>query len=118
MLPTNRAPTKKVNNVSPGTEKVGCAQPIIEIAVVIAVVGPITLSVLGSWDSYLWSTGETTPSIAIDSPSEQWYWVTVTSAGPCEETAATSVDPATPVFADGFDSGDCTAWSTTVGEVP
>ena len=113
MLPTNRAPTKKVNNVSPGTEKVGCAQPIIEIAVVIAVVGPITLSVLGSWDSYLWSTGETTPSIAIDSPSEQWYWVTVTSAGPCEETAAI-LAPGTVFFADGFESGDTSAWSSKV----
>ena len=80
---------------------------------------PITLSVPGSYDSYLWNTGDTTSSIFIDPLFEQWYWVTVSSAGPCDETAATSVDPTTPdIFANGFESGDCTDWSTTVGEVP
>jgi hypothetical protein len=88
----------------------GCAQPIIEIAGV----GPMTLSVLGSYDSYLWITGETTSTIDVDPLFDQWYWVTVTSAGPsCEETALIWVDPAT-VFADGFESGDTTAWSNTV----
>jgi hypothetical protein len=96
------------------TASLGCAKPIIEIAWG----DPITLSVPGSYDSYLWITEETTPTIDIDPLFEQWYWVTVTSAGSCEETAATSVAPATPVFADGFESGNCTAWSTTVGEVP
>ena len=93
------------------TASTGCAQPIIEI-----VWGnPITLSVPGSYDSYLWITGETTSTIDIDPLFEQWYWVTVTSAGPCEETAATSVDPAdNSIFADGFESGDTTLWSRTV----
>ena len=91
------------------TASTGCAQPIIEI-----VWGnPITLSVPGSYDSYLWITGETTSTIDIDPLFEQWYWVTVTSAGPCEETAATSVDPAT-LFTDGFESGDTMLWSSTV----
>ena len=93
------------------TASTGCAQPIIEI-----VWGnPITLSVPGSYDSYLWITGETTSTIDIDPLFEQWYWVTVTSAGPCEETAATSVDPAdNSIFADGFESGDTMLWSRTV----
>ena len=93
------------------TATMGCGQPIIEIAWG----DPITLSVPGSYDSYLWITGETTSTIDIDPLFEQWYWVTVTSAGPCEETAATSVDPAdNSIFADGFESGDTTLWSRTV----
>jgi len=85
----------------------GCAQPTIEIACG----DPITLSVPGSYDSYLWITGETTST--IDPLFEQWYWVTVTS-GSCEETAATSVDPTSLIFADGFESGGTSEWSTTV----
>ena len=93
------------------TANIGCAQPIIEIAWG----NPITLSAPGSYDSYLWITGETTSTIDIDPLFEQWYWVTVTSAGPCEETAATSVDPAdNSIFADGFETGDTTLWSSTV----
>ena len=74
---------------------------------------------MGFYDSYLWSTGETTPSIDISSSIdirpvvEQWYWATVTSAGPCEETAAYLVDLA-KVFADGFETGDTSVWSTWV----
>jgi len=86
----------------------GCAQPIIEHAGI----DPITLSLSSSWDSYLWSTGETDPSIAVDPGLWRWYWVTVTSTGPCEETAATWVGPETPVFADGFESGDTSEWSS------
>jgi hypothetical protein len=93
------------------TANTDCAQPVIEIAWG----DPITLSVPGSYDSYLWITGETTLTIDIDPLFEQWYWVTVTSAGPCEETAATSVDPAdNSVFADGFESGDTALWSRTL----
>jgi hypothetical protein len=91
------------------TASLGCAQPIIEIAWG----DPITLSVSGSYDSYLWSTGETTSSIDIDPLWDQWYWVTVTSAGPCDETGAKWVDPAT-LFTDGFESGNTTLWSSTV----
>jgi hypothetical protein len=88
------------------TANTGCAQPTIEITWG----DPITLSVPGSYDSYLWNTGETTSAIDIDPLVERWYWVTVTSAGPCEETAAV----ATPIFLDGFESGDTTAWSAAV----
>jgi hypothetical protein len=88
----------------------GCAQPTIEVAWG----DPITLSLSGSYDSYLWSTGETTASIVVDPQFEQWYWVTVTSTGPCEETASTWVGSETQIFANGFESGDATEWSTTV----
>ena len=94
------------------TAALGCAPPVIEIAWG----DPITLSLRLSFDSYQWSTGDTTSTIDIDPFFEQWYWVTVTTAGPCEETAATLVDPAlkTPVFVDGFESGNTSLWSTTV----
>ena len=88
----------------------GCAQPIIEHA------GddPITLSLSASWDSYLWSTGETTSSIDVDPQLWRWYWVTVTSSGSCEETATIWVGPAIPLFTDGFESGDTSEWSASV----
>jgi hypothetical protein len=93
------------------TASLACAQPIIEI-----VWGdPITLSVPGSYDSYLWITGETTSTIDIAPLFDQWYWVTVTSTGPCEETGTVWVDPAlNPIFADGFELGDTTEWSASV----
>jgi len=83
----------------------GCAQPDIEK------VDPTTLSVLGSYNSYLWNAGEITSSIAIDPLLDQWYWARVASTGPCDETATIWVGPAIPVFADGFESGDTSAWS-------
>jgi hypothetical protein len=92
------------------TSSGGCAQPII----VQTGDDPITVSLSASWDSYLWSTGEATSSIVVDPQLWKWYWVTVTSTGPCEETAATWVGPEITVFADGFESGDTSAWSTTV----
>ncbi len=88
----------------------GCAQPIIEQAGV----DPITLSLSGGWDSYLWSTGETDSSIVVDPQLWKWYWVTVSSTGPCEETASTWVGSETSIFSDGFESGDTTLWSNTV----
>jgi len=92
------------------TESGGCAQPII----VQTGDDPITLSLTGTYDGYLWSTGEATSSIVVDPQLWRWYWVTVTSTGPCEETTATWVGPETPVFADGFESGDTSAWSDAV----
>jgi hypothetical protein len=91
------------------TDSSGCAQPETEIMWG----SPITLAVSGSYDSYLWITGEATSTIDITPLYDQWYWVTVTSAGPCEETALTWVDPTT-VFVNGFESGDTTRWSSTV----
>ncbi|MGB5661574.1 MAG: fibronectin type III domain-containing protein, partial [Thermoanaerobaculia bacterium] len=96
--------------VTATTASDGCAQPIIKITGV----DPITLSLIRSYDSYLWSTGETDPSIDVDPPFGQWYWVTVTSAGPCEETASTWVEPGMTIVTDGFESGDTSAWSSTV----
>jgi len=80
----------------------GCAQPDIEK------VDPTTLSVLGSYNTYLWT------SIVIDPLLDQWYWVRVTSTGPCDETATIWGGPAIPVFADDFESGDTSAWSSKV----
>jgi len=91
------------------TANTGCVQPEIQIGWE----RPITLSLSGSFDSYLWSTGETTSTIDINPLFDQWYWVTVTSTGPCEETASIWVDPTT-IFANGFESGDTTWWSNTV----
>jgi hypothetical protein len=90
------------------TSSFGCAQPVVRIAGA----GPFTLSLIGTYDSYLWSTGETAPTIEVNPPPDEWFWVTVTSAGGCEESAATLVDP--NIFADGFESGDSALWSTTV----
>jgi len=88
-----------------------CGQPVITATGV----GPFTLSLTESYDSYAWNTGETTPSIIVDPSSEQWYAVAVTSTGPCDEAAAISVTPIEPlVFSDGFESGDTTEWSGTV----
>ena len=50
------------------TASIGCTQPIIEIAWG----SSITLSLPGSYDSYLWITGETTPTIDIDPLYDQW----------------------------------------------
>ncbi len=95
--------------VMPTTASAGCPQPIVQQTEE----DPITLSLSESFDSYVWSTGETTSSIDVDAQLWQWYWVTVTSAGPCEETASTWVGPPIPFFADGFESGATTAWSST-----
>jgi hypothetical protein len=93
------------------TADTGCGQPIITATGI----GPFTLSLTESYDSYAWNTGETTPSIIVDPSSEQWYAVAVTSTGPCDEAAAISVTPIEPlVFSDGFESGDTSEWSTTV----
>jgi hypothetical protein len=36
---------------------------------------------------------------------------------PIVDMGADEFNPPTPIFSDGFESGDCTAWSNTVGEV-
>jgi hypothetical protein len=95
------------------TAGTGCAQPVI----VTEGPGPFTLSVTASYDSYTWSTAETTPSIVVGPPYGRWIWVTVTSSGGCEETAATAVGVApilALIFEDDFESGGTTEWSSSV----
>lgn len=96
--------------VMPTTESAGCAQPIIQQTGE----NPITLSLAGGHDSYLWNTGQGTASIDVDPTIWRWYWVTVTNAGPCEETATTWVGPPIPFFQDGFESGNTAGWSGSV----
>jgi len=94
--------------VSATTTTVGCVEPAIQLTWG----SPIILSVQQSFDSYLWSTGETTSTIQITPPSLGWYSVTVTGPGACEESASIFVDPAI-VFKDGFESGNTSVWSSS-----
>jgi Leucine-rich repeat (LRR) protein len=87
------------------TAQLGCAEPTI----VRTSGSPIILDLDAAYDSYLWSTGETTASITVPDVDDEWYWVTVTSPGPCEESAV--IHLAIPLFADGFESGTTSAWS-------
>ena len=93
------------------TSNGGCAQPVIQ-----SIWGDnVTLSVSGSFDSYQWSTGQTTPTIVVPMPSSpRWYWAKMTFPASCEETAAALLDPADVVFLDDFENGDTAAWSTSV----
>jgi Leucine Rich repeats (2 copies)/Leucine Rich Repeat len=90
------------------TAATGCAAPGIEISWGY----PTTLSLTMNFDSYAWSTGETSPAIAVDPSVTRFYWVTVASSGPCQESAIVLVDQV--VFSDDFDSGDDGAWSNAV----
>jgi Leucine-rich repeat (LRR) protein len=86
----------------------GCAEPVVQWRWG----DEVTLSVGGSFDSYQWSTGETTPTIVVPvPPSPRWYWVTVTAPGSCEETATALLD--SDVFSDGFEAGDTSDWSAS-----
>ena len=106
--PKNRVGSAISSSEMVSTANTGCAQPIIRMAGT----GPFTLSLARSYESYLWSTAETTASIVVNPPPDEWFWVTVTSAGGCEESAAILVVP--NIFADGFESGNSTVWSNTV----
>ncbi|MCB0733532.1 MAG: choice-of-anchor L domain-containing protein [Flavobacteriales bacterium] len=57
------------------------------------------------FDSYEWSTGDTTPTLTVSSPG--WYWLTVKRDG-CPETDSMYVDSKpTPVFDLGPDQFVC-----------
>ena len=86
----------------------GCVAPFITASGI----HPTTLSAPPGMNGYLWSTGETTPSITVDPSAPTWFWVTVFD-GICEESASILVDEAA-LFSDGFESGDTSAWSATV----
>jgi hypothetical protein len=77
---------------------------------------PWTLYTTEVFDSYLWSTGESTRIISVDPADTTWYWVTTTAAGSSQESATMLVDPNLPaeIFDDGFESGDTTEWSNSV----
>jgi hypothetical protein len=88
------------------TANLGCAQPVI----VMTWGEPTTLSVPGTFDSYTWSTGETSPNIEVSPYETRFYRVTVTNPGSCQESAIMLVDQ-DQIFADGFESGDTSAWA-------
>lgn len=90
------------------TAATGCAAPVIDITWG----NPTTLSLTSGYDSYFWNTGETSPTIGVDPNDPRFYWVTVTSPGPCQESAIVLVDPL--LFSDGFESGDLGQWSLAV----
>lgn len=91
----------------------GCAQPVIE-----ATWGdPTILTVPGNFGSFVWNTGETSPSISVSPSITRYYWVTVTSPGSCQESASILIDEQ-PIFIDGFESGDTLAWETTRPSAP
>ncbi len=90
------------------TADTGCAAPAIDLAWG----DPAVLSLTSGYDSYLWSTGETGPTILVDPNNPRFYWVTVTSSGPCQESAIELVDPL--FFSDGFESGGVGGWSSAV----
>ncbi len=69
------------------TAGLGCPQPTISITRS----DEITLSLNDAFESYLWSTDETAPIIVVDPESPEWFWVTVTFDGGCEETASVLV---------------------------
>ncbi len=87
------------------TSNLGCAQPVITMTWG----DPTILSVPGSFDSHLWNTGETTSSIDVSPYETRFYWATVASSGPCQESAVILVDQQS-IFTDGFESGDTSAW--------
>ena len=95
-------PSPLVNGM---TASSGCAMPIINIGET----PRWTLGVTEAFDSYLWSTGESTQSIFVNPLEETSYWVTTTFGG-CEESAAVTLDPV--IFTDGFESGSTDEWST------
>lgn len=97
------------------TTSAGCAQPVVERTWG----NPATLSVTPTWDGYLWSTGETTPSIEVDPTDTTHYWVTVSGPGSCQESANILVDQAQVLEREAlialYNQTDGPNWSTNTG---
>jgi len=100
----NVVESEATDPVMASTSELGCAMPVIEVTWG----DPATLSVVGSFDSYVWNTGATSPSISVSPSLRRFYWVTVTAPGPCRESAAILVDQI--IFEDGFEDGNTSAW--------
>lgn len=70
-----------------------------------------TVLTASSGSSYLWSTGETTPSISVNNPGT--YSVTVTNINGCSSSASKTVSLMEPTSISG-DSQICSGESTTL----
>lgn len=70
-----------------------------------------TVLTASSGSSYLWSTGETTPSISVNNPGT--YSVTVTNINGCSSSASQTVSLMEPTSISG-DSQICSGESTTL----
>jgi hypothetical protein len=90
------------------TSSIGCSAPVVEVS---PGCWTRTLTVSGSYDSIEWSTGETSSSILVSPAQPTYYWVNAI-AGSCEEAEVVRVGAC--LFTDGFESGNTSAWSTTV----
>lgn len=73
--------------------------------------GVSTTLTASSGSSYLWSTGETTPSISVNNPGT--YSVTVTNINGCSSSASQTVSLMEPTSISG-DSQICSGESTTL----
>jgi hypothetical protein len=91
------------------TSSAGC--PIPEV-VTDSLYSPALLTVATTHDAYEWSTGETSAAITVSPIVDTWYWVATTGPGSCNEAATILIRAR--LFADGFESGDMSGWSTTV----
>ena len=85
----NRVISETREPVMATTADLGCEAPTI----VVDREDEIILSVDDTYDSYLWSTEETSPTLVVDPESPEWYWVTVTWDAGCEATASVLVRP-------------------------
>jgi len=106
----NRVLSDLSTHVTGTTTNNGCSAPAVLVDRVAPGVDTWRLWMAQGFDSYSWSTGETTPEILVSPAEPSWYWVS-TVVGSCHETAVVLVD--LHLFNDGFEDGGSTAWSAT-----
>lgn len=76
-------------------------EPSVDLGPDLAVCDDVTLDAGNPGSTYLWSTGETTQSITVTTPTaQQTISVTVTNADGCTETDDIILDPGTPPVID------------------
>lgn len=78
--------------------------------------GSTSLSTNNTYQSYIWSTGETTQT--INNVTQGVYTVTITSAGGCTATASATVTESNPYPTINSSNGICVATNTTLSVTP